>query len=247
MIWGIERWDSKKTGDKLKDTPEDMFVEGVPASKLRAIREGGKALVSILREKEGISITDEEAEIVERVCVVAMAIDFFVDEKSIPTSKMARIVSEENSAIPSLNKALARVRSLIEQHGDYHKYVSDAARALSYSGKDTIQDRHREALYLGRALTSAIRRDSPDKKHLEEVIKRMVSISNFFDDVIDYETDGKDIQWMQERRRAAMRAFREFYKVTDNPRSYWLLTSALIFTMHGRRLIPGSLNLLGMK
>ncbi len=234
--------------EKVNEVPEDMYVDGIVPEKQRAFRKGTKIFVNLLR-KENIFFTQEESEIFERTNVVAIVVDFLVDEGKISVSDMTHIISRADSDIPSLNKSLIRLRSLIERHGDYAQYLASILRTLSYSskGKDSIQGRYREALYLAKALAATVRKDGPDREHLETVLKGTISLGNFFDDIMDYKTDKKDVPWMRERRRVAMRIIGKSYKNFHSPHSYWPLVAGIVLLMYSRVLVPDSLNRLGLK
>ncbi len=218
----------------LKDAPlEDIYVsdpvfEEVPffAARQVAYRKVGRIMGELVGKAEKISFAPQEKEIFERVFAVMSVIDFMIDDMKREKSEVTDIVAHENSEIPSLNKALSKLHTLIEANGDYEGFIAAATRAISYSGKDALEDRHREALYLGKAIAVAVSKDEEKRAHLISIFGILTSMGNALDDVMDYKRDGKDIPWAYERVNLAMRQIEKLYSTSDRANTY-LFTSQL--------------------
>ncbi|MES2135026.1 MAG: hypothetical protein V4449_02200 [Patescibacteria group bacterium] len=204
-------------------------------------RKAGGIFTSLIEKAEGLRFNKEKKEIIERIFIVMSVIDFMLDNMKHDKSKLNEFITTEKSNFPSLNSALSELRSLIEKHGNFPSYRSAAIRALSYSGKDSLKDRHREALYLGKAIAVAVSKDTERNKHLTPVLGALTSLGNFGDDVMDYKADGKSKTWALQRANAGIRQVRKLYKVSNKANRYLIGAAQTGLMLYGRRFIPSFL------
>lgn len=205
-------------------------------------RKVGKTLTKLIGKAEQINFRPEEAEIIERIFVEMTVIDHMIDNMKLEKSRVIQMIADGNSPAMSFNKSLFHLRKLIERNGDYPAYVVSATRAISYSGNDSIKDRHREALCLGKAIAMAVcKNDKPKRARLIADLGILTSIGNFVDDVMDYKKDAKDLSWATGRTMAVVRDVRKLYTISQNANRYLLTATLTGFTLYGRRLLPSFL------
>jgi len=205
-------------------------------------RKVGRTLVTLIENTEHIGFRPEEAEIVERIFVEMMVIDHMIDTMKLEKSKVVDMVVHANSPAATFNNSLSHLRKLIEKNGDYGAYIQSATRAISYSGIDSIKDRHREALHLGKTIALAVCKDDVGKRsRLVNILGILSSFGNFIDDVMDYKKDSKNISWATGRMGVVLREVRKLYEKSEYANRY-LFTGALIaLSIYGRRLLPSFL------
>jgi hypothetical protein len=222
---------------------KDRLFEGEPFFEKRQIAYGkvGRTLADLLERAEGVTFADEEKEIFQRIFVVMSVVDYMLDDLHYDKSKLTDFIVHADSDVVSLNNALARLQTLIEKHGDYQSFIESANRALSYSEKDSLQDRHREALYLGKAIAVAVRKEGQERAHLTELLGVLSSLGNFADDVMDHRRDGQNPSWALRRMRAAVREVGKLYGISNNPNTHLFQAAITGLTLYDRRVIPASI------
>ena len=196
-----------------------------------------RSLSAAFEKGENIHLGDEQQEILERVFIAMSVIDSLIDDQKKEKQEVVKQIVGKSSASEGLNRAMSELERLIEKHGDYPAYIADVARAISYSGKESMQDRHRESLYLGKAIAEAIERDGPRQKHLVKVLGVLASFANFSDDVVDYKEDGKSGAWARKRAFATLREAKDLYRVSNNPNEYIRRIISQAFTYYGRQMV----------
>ena len=223
---------------------KDAFIGQYPDfERMQASYRGvGKTLVTLMKRTEGIGFKPQEVEIIERMFGAMSVVDHMIDIMKLEKSHIIEMVVNANSPAISFNKSLSHLHQLIKKNGDYSAYLASATRAISYSGNDSMEDRHREALYLGKAIAMAVcKDDTPKRNRLIADLGILTSIGSFVDDVMDYKKDEKDLSWATERMMAVVRNVRKLYATSEHANRYFITEALTGFTLYGRRLLRDSL------
>jgi hypothetical protein len=201
-------------------------------------RKVGRIMCELVEKGEKLDFEPEQKEVFERMFVLMSVVDLMIDNMHRDKATLAQQIASENTEIPTLDAALRHLRGLIEKHGDQKEYMSAIHRAIEYSNEESLQDRHREGLYLGKAMAAAVTKAGAQRAHLSKMLGILASLGNYADDIMDRRLDKRSLGDTVVRIRAAMREMLRLHRSSDSSYTYLMTAAMTGMTLYGRRLIP---------